>query len=397
MIPYSILGIAATALLSVGSIATEEVAGDGQTGFCKKSADDDCGGKAENKFRRTALITGGSGFVAHHVIEGILETTDWDVVSMDRLDFSGKLNRIQDMLEGKDDEKKKRVRVIYGDLRAPINDQLARDIGTVHVILHLAAGANVDRSIERPLEFVMDNTVATVNVMEFARKHQPNLDRFIYLSTAEVFGPAPPGVTHKEYDRYNSGNPYAAAKAAAEEFAVSYENTYKMPIVIVHTMNVFGDRQYPTKFIPGVVNAVNNGKLVTIHADSTRTTPGSRRYIHAKDVADGLLFILSLPKEYKHEGDFGGAKCPKFNLVGEEEVDNLQLAKMIAESVGKELNYSLVDFHSSRPGHDLRYAISGDLLKSLGWEPKIKLKERIGQFAEWMLNNPRWSDESLLK
>ena len=93
---------------------------------------------------------------------------------------------------------------------------------------------------------------------------------------------------------------------------------------------------------------------VTIHADSSRTTPGSRRYIHAKDVADGLLFILSLPKDYKHKGDFGGAKCPKFNLVGEEEVDNLALANIIADTVGKELKYKLVDFHSSRPGHDLR-------------------------------------------
>ena len=94
---------------------------------------------------------------------------------------------------------------------------------------------------------------------------------------------------------------------------------------------------------------------VTIHADSSKTKPGSRRYIHAKDVADGLLFILSLPKDYKHEGDFGGAKCPKFNLVGEDELDNLQLANMIAESVGQDLKYKLVDFHSSRPGHDLRF------------------------------------------
>ena len=82
--------------------------------------------------------------------------------------------------------------------------------------MHLAAGANVDRSIERPLDFVMDNTVASVNLMEFARKYHPDLDRFVYLSTAEVFGPAPQGVTHKEYDRYNSGNPYAAAKVGLE-------------------------------------------------------------------------------------------------------------------------------------------------------------------------------------
>ena len=103
-----------------------------------------------------------------------------------------------------------------------------------------------------------------------------------------------------------------------------------------------------------------------------------------------------------------GATCPKFNLVGPEEIDNLQLAKMIAAEVGKELNYTMVDFHSSRPGHDLRYAISGihlrsfvgetddllvgSLLKSLGWEPKVKLSARLKEFTRWMLDNPRWLD-----
>jgi len=308
------------------------------------------------------------------------------------LDLSGRINRLEEMLGSKDEMTRKRVRVIYADLRADINEQLAKDIGSIQVVLHLAAGANVDRSIERPLDFVMDNTVASVNLMEFARKYHPDLDRFVYLSTAEVFGPAPQGVTHKEYDRYNSGNPYAAAKAAAEEFAVAYENTYKMPIVVVHTMNVFGERQLPSKFIPKVVHSVLDGKEVTIHADSSKTKPGSRRYIHAKDVADGLLFILSLPKDYKHEGDFGGAKCPKFNLVGEDELDNLQLANMIAESVGHDLKYKLVDFHSSRPGHDLRYAISGDLLRELGWRPKMSLKQRIDEFSQWIQENPQWSN-----
>jgi len=365
----------------------------GDEGSCSKdSGKEDCGVDKDSKYRKTVLITGGSGFVAHHVVETILDTTNWNIVCLDRLDLSGRINRLEEMLGSKDEMTRKRVRVIYADLRADINEQLAKDIGSIQVVLHLAAGANVDRSIERPLDFVMDNTVASVNLMEFARKYHPDLDRFVYLSTAEVFGPAPQGVTHKEYDRYNSGNPYAAAKAAAEEFAVAYENTYKMPIVVVHTMNVFGERQLPSKFIPKVVHSVLDGKEVTIHADSSKTKPGSRRYIHAKDVADGLLFILSLPKDYKHEGDFGGAKCPKFNLVGEDELDNLQLANMIAESVGHDLKYKLVDFHSSRPGHDLRYAISGDLLRELGWRPKMSLKQRIDEFSQWIQENPQWSN-----
>ena len=242
-------------LALLGQVLLEETCSHDQT---------DCGAETQNNFKaavKTVLVTGGSGFVAHHVIETILDSTDWNVVSLDRLDLSGRINRLEQVLAGREKDRR-RVRVIYADLRAEINGQLAKDIGPVQVILHLAAGANVDKSIERPLEFVMDNTVATVNMMEFARKQHPDLDRFIYLSTAEVFGPAPQGVTHTEYDRYNSGNPYAAAKAAAEEFAVAYENTYKMPIVVVHTMNVFGERQLPSKFIPKVLNSVLEGKEV---------------------------------------------------------------------------------------------------------------------------------------
>jgi len=340
--------------------------------------------------KKTVLITGGAGFIGHHVIEGFLNKTDWNVICLDRLDFSGNLNRIADMLKDKDPATRKRLRYVWVDLRSPITEAAAEDIGKVDYILHLAAGSHVDRSIEYPLEFVWDNVVGTVNLLEFARKYQPDMERFVYFSTDEVFGPAPRGVSYAEYDRYNSGNPYSAGKAGGEEFAVAYENTYKMPIVVTHTMNVFGERQNPEKFIPGVLSAVMNGQQVTIHSDVTRTIPGSRHYIHVRDVVEGLQFILSLPKEYKHEGEFSGATCPKFNLVGPEEIDNLELAQMISRVVGKPLNYTMVDFHSSRPGHDLRYAISGQLLKTLGWEPTTKLSERIIEFSQWMLDNPRW-------
>jgi len=354
--------------------------------YCE--ADKGCGPK-------TVLITGGAGFIGHHVIEGLLEQTDWNLISLDRLDFSGNLNRLHDMLKDKAPSMRRRLRIVFADLRASLNSQIVRELGKVDIILHLAAGSHVDRSIEAPMEFVLDNVVGTVNILEYARLHVPHLERFVYFSTDEVFGPAPPGVVYQEYDRYNSGNPYAAAKAGGEEFAVAYENTYKMPIVVTHTMNVFGERQLPEKFIPGVISAVRDGKEVHIHSDSSKTVPGSRHYIHVKDVVEGLLFVLSLPRDYKHQGDFGGAKCPKFNLVGTEEINNLELAQMIAKAVGKELKYQMVDFHSSRPGHDLRYAISGELLKGLGWEPKTKLSERIEEITRWMLDNPRWLDKPL--
>ena len=128
-----------------------------------------------------------------------------------------------------------------------------------------------------------------------------------------------------------------------------------------------------------------------IHANPEKTQAGTRMYIHAKDVAEGLMFILNtLPKDYKHTGDYGWAHCPKFNLVGTEEIDNLTLAQWIAKGVGKGLNYEMIDFHGSRPGHDLRYALDGGLLKQLGWEPKIKLSERIEGMVKWTLKNHRW-------
>ena len=341
---------------------------------------------------KTVLITGGAGFIAHHVIDKILKDTDWRIVCLDRLDISGNLNRLADMLADHDPmEVSQRLRIVFHDLKAELNEMIVKDIGPVDIVLHLAAGSHVDRSIQYPMEFVLDNTVGTVNMLDYARKHLPNLERFVYFSTDEIFGGAPPGVAYKEYDRYNSTNPYSASKAAAEEFCVAYENTYRMPIVVTHTMNVWGHRQHPEKFIPMCIQRARDGDKIYIHADPTKTHAGTRMYIHAKDVADGLMFILNnVPKDYKHTGDYGHAHCPKFNLVGTEEIDNLTLARMIADVQGKELVYEMVDFHGSRPGHDLRYALDGGLLKSMGWEPATKLSERISETVNWTLQNSRW-------
>ena len=336
---------------------------------------------------KRALITGGAGFIAHHLIGQILERTDWEIVSLDRLDYSGNLNRLHDLMLTFDPEVRKRVKIVHHDLKAELNPLVRSEVGNVDYIIHLAAGSHVDRSIDYPMEFVMDNVVGSVNILEFART-QKNLERFVYFSTDEVFGPAPDGIKYKENDRYNSTNPYSATKAAAEEIAVAYENTYGLPIYITHTMNVFGERQHPEKFIPMCIKKARDGESVTIHSDSTKTIPGSRHYIHAEDVADAVLFLLDYKGEF--EKTWGGAKCPKFNIVGSEELNNLDLATIIAEAQGKELKYEMVDFHSSRPGHDLRYALDGDKMKKLGWQPAKSVRERIAEVTKWTLDNQRW-------
>jgi len=336
---------------------------------------------------KKVLVTGGAGFIAHHLIEILLERTDWEIVSLDRLDFSGNLNRLYEVVSIMPSAWRKRVNVVFHDLRAELNPQIVSLLGDVNIVLHLAAGSHVDRSIEYPMEFVMDNVVGTTNLLNYARNLR-NLERFVYFSTDEVFGPAPDGVYYKERDRYNATNPYSASKAAAEEICVAFENTYRMPLYITHTMNVFGERQHPEKYIPLCIRRVRSGDTIMIHSDPSKTKAGSRHYIHAKDVADGLLHILNLKQSF--EIDYGGAKCPKFNLVGPEEIDNLALAQMIAKVQGKELHYQMNDFHSARPGHDLRYSLSGDYMEFLGWKPQIALSERIEQVVNWTLANDRW-------
>jgi dTDP-glucose 4,6-dehydratase len=336
------------------------------------------------------LLTGGAGFIGHHTIRHFLKHTDWEIVSLDKLDYSGNLNRISDMMTEFDKETQKKLRIVYHDLRAEVNHMLVADLGNFDYIIHMAASSHVDRSIENPMSFVLDNVVATCNILNLGRK-QKNLERFIYFSTDEVFGPAPPGVKYKERDRYNSTNPYSATKAGGEELAVAFENSYGMPIYITHTMNVFGERQHPEKFIPMAIKKVSVGESVTIHSDETKKIPGSRHYIHANDVADGCLFLLkNQNKIFNLKKDYGGAKCPKFNLVGQVEWNNLELAQKIAQAQNKKLNYQMVDFHTSRPGHDLRYALDGDLMKKLGWEPRISIEERLNQVVKWTLNNDRW-------
>ena len=339
---------------------------------------------------KRVLITGGAGFIAHHLIFYLLNKTNWEIVSIDRLDYSGNLNRLNHIMSELSETERQRLKIVFHDLKSEINPWIKKEIGNIDIILHLAAGSHVDRSIDYPMEFVLDNVVGTANILDFARNINDirGLERFIYFSTDEIFGPAPNGINYKENDRYNSTNPYSATKAGGEELAVAYENTYKLPVYITHTMNVFGERQHPEKFIPMCIKKIRDGETITVHSDKTKTIPGTRHYIHAEDVAEAIHFLLT--KNIDVELDYGGAKCPKFNIVGTEEINNLDLAQIIADSQNKVLKHEMVDFHSSRPGHDLRYSLSGEKMKILGWTPSIKLTQRIKQVVEWSLKNENW-------
>lgn len=324
------------------------------------------------------LVTGGCGFIGHHFVEHLIKNTDWQITVLDRLNYaSSGFDRLRDINVFDD----KRVRIFTVDFIKPIIEGLAYEFGQFDYIVHMGAETHVDNSIANPEPFVMSNVIGTMHMLNFART-QKNLEAFVYFSTDEVFGPAPEGVAYKEWDRYNSTNPYAAAKAGGEELALAFHNTYRIPAIITHTMNVFGERQHPEKFIPKVIRAVENGETVTIHANQDKTKAGSRFWIHGRNVAAAILFLLKTKVT--------GVKADKFNIVGEREIDNLEMARTIAGILGKELKYEMVDFHSSRPGHDLRYALDGEKMKSLGWSLPMNFDASLRRTVLWMLNNPRW-------
>ena len=328
---------------------------------------------------KRVLVTGASGFVGHHIVEHLLKFTDWDIVTIDRLSktTSNGFDRLRDIEAFADT----RVTCYTHDLNQPIGEGLQKEFGQFDYILHVAASSHVDNSIEDPVQFILNNTNSTLQMLEYA-KTQTSLEKFLYFSTDEVYGTAPFGTNYKEGDRYNSGNPYSASKACAEQCCYAYSNTYKLPIVITNGMNILGERQHPEKYLPKIINYVLDGKTLPIHSNKEKTQAGYRHYIHARNVASAILFVLTKTDEVLDNID---ASKGKFHIVGEKEMDNLHLAQLVAKVLNKELKYEMIDFHSQRPGHDLRYAMSGDKLAKLGWTPPVSIEESIRSIINWSL------------
>lgn len=326
---------------------------------------------------KKVLITGGCGFVGHHFVEHFLKNTDWEIVILDKLTYASQgFDRVRD-INAFDD---KRVLIMASDLAGSNEFGFRRELRNVNYILHLAAESHVDRSISDPIPFVKSNVLGTVNLLQFAI-NLDSLDAFVYFSTDEVFGPAPKGVNYKEWDRYNCTNPYSASKASGEEFCLAFANTYNIPLFITHCMNIFGERQHPEKFIPMCVRKILNGERITIHADKSLEESGSRFYIHARNVADAVHFLLD---KFTHRD--------KYNIIGEKEISNLDLALKIGNILDRRVRYEMVDFHSSRPGHDLRYALDGSKMNDLGWNLPMNLDETLEKTIRWMVrpNNVKW-------
>jgi dTDP-D-glucose 4,6-dehydratase len=408
------------------------------------------------------LITGGCGFLGSHLVEHFLKASPTnDIVVLDKLtSASYGFDRLRDIADnwpgGGGDDVRRRVRVLGGvDLAQPITDGVAQEIGPVDYIIHAAAESHVDNSIVDPLPFLQSNVIGTHHLLMFVRdlmsryrvvagkREYAAFKRVFVISTDEVYGPAPwphpaEGTTdlrmHENHgmdpvtgafgedSRFRPANPYAAAKAGQEAVAMAYANTYKLPITIVNTMNLIGERQHPEKFVPLVIRKVLAGETVTIHADPTRTRSGTRFYLHCRTLANALGWLIeqdlgrwTISKVEGAAADHGMAVggvlhrgLPlKIHVCGEREISNLELAQMIAgiirtalkDSTGldldvmrraTELKYELVDFHSSRPGHDLRYAMDDSLISSMGWVRPMNLEQSLEKTVRWYLANPKY-------
>ena len=344
------------------------------------------------------LVTGGCGFLGSHLIEHLLKNSKAEIVVLDKLNYaSSGFDRLRDIEvhgdRGVHDHV--RVKILGCDLAQPIPAGVAQEIGDVDYIIHAAAETHVDHSITDPLPFLQANVMGTHNLLWWAKTLR-TLQRVFLVSTDEVYGPAKFGDDVTGFDEgapFRPANPYAAAKAGGEAIGMAYANTYKLPITIVNTMNLYGERQFPEKFIPMVIRRALEGEKVLIHADPTRTISGSRFYIHCRNYASALWFLIrSHIESYRWEHlDLNGLPL-KIHVAGEREISNLDLALMIAEFVGKPLNYELVDFHSSRPGHDLRYALDDHLIRQMGWQQPLDTARSLEKTVRWYLDdkNRRW-------
>jgi dTDP-glucose 4,6-dehydratase len=325
---------------------------------------------------KTILVTGACGFIGHHFIEYLLQKTDWHIIILDKLSYASK--GFQRLREIGAYPNNLRIRVFTYDLTKEIDEGMIEELQDIHYIVHLAAETHVDNSIMQPEYCIENNVMSTVRLLEFARK-QKTLEKFLYFSTDEVYGPAMGTCMYKETDRHHPTNPYSASKSASEAVCLAYENTYKIPLMICNTMNVFGERQHVEKYIPICIRNILHDHPIAVHSYPGCEKPGSRFYIYAKNVASAVYFLL----EHGNTGE-------KYNIPGEREIDNLEIVKIIGEVLQKEPTYELIDFHSKRPGHDLRYGLDGTKLLSLGWKPDGDIIDSLRKTVLWTIEHNQW-------
>ena len=345
---------------------------------------------------KRVLFTGHGGFVGHHCLEYFLKNTDWEFICIDSFRHKGTCRRVVEICDNP------RVKNYKHDLTCPFDSQLQNLIfdrkidakgsileKPIHYIINMASESAVERSTIDPVSCLRNNYELQLNMLEFARQCK-GLELFIQISTDEVYGEASPKGAHKEWAPIMPSNPYAASKAAQEALAISYWRTYNLPIVITNTMNIIGERQDPEKFLPKIIQKIALDQEMPIYGDSPSSI-GSRIYLHAANMADALVFITKhKPNMYRNFKNTSEARPSRYNICGDTELNNIELAQMVADIMGKELKYRLVPSESARPGYDRRYALDGTKFSELGWKQPISFRESLERIVKFTLQNPHW-------
>lgn len=339
------------------------------------------------KGKKVCLLTGTGGSIGAHFLSHFLKETDWTIVGIDSFRHKGWCDRVREVLK-ENEEWKHRTVIVTHDLNAPFSQMTKDLIGPVDIIISMASLSDVEASIQDPVPFITNNVNLTLNLLEFAREVKPEV--FVQISTDEVYGAS--ASKHDdlriEWDAINPSNPYAASKACQEAIAISYWRTYGVPVIITNTMNNFSEMQQASKFPAMIQKWITEGKKITIHGREGQI--GSRSYIHSKNFADAILFILKNTKPHMHVPNTAD-RLDRYNIAGDRQLDNLELAQLISSLMGqKELDYELVDSHTARPGHDPHYGLDSTKLYSLGWKPPMTFEESMEKTIKWQQENPKW-------
>ena len=335
-------------------------------------------------FSSHLLITGGAGFIGSNFVHHWChQYPQHCVIVLDALTYAGNRQTLAD-LEGKDN-----FRFVQGDIcDRELIDSLLRE-EQIGMVAHFAAESHVDRSILGPGAFVQTNVVGTFTLLESFRQYwnekgQPQSDRFLHVSTDEVYGslePDDPAFTEKT--PYSPNSPYSASKAGSDHLARAYFHTYGMPTIITNCSNNYGPYHFPEKLIPLMCINILLGKPLPVYGDGQNV----RDWLYVGDHCQALETVL-------HKGKAGET----YNIGGNNEVKNLELVTLLCELMDelapdlpvKPAN-QLITFVKDRAGHDRRYAIDATKIRTeLGWTPQETVEQGLRKTIQWYLENSDW-------
>ena len=330
------------------------------------------------------LVTGGCGFIGSAVVRHLIETTDHDVVNIDKMNYAATHGSVASVAA---DER-------YRHLEIDICDAEAVEAVFVDhqpdAVMHLAAESHVDRSIDGPEQFLQTNIIGTMHLLQAARnlmssRADGGVDfRFLHVSTDEVFGAlSQEDSPFTEATPYSPRSPYSASKASADHLVRAWGETYGVPVLITNCSNNYGPFHFPEKLIP----------LVTLKAIAEQPLPvygtgeNVRDWLYVEDHASALTTVLT-----------SGEVNETYLVGGNAERTNLEVVHTICDLVDDRLGTNaagprrqLIEFVTDRPGHDLRYAIdSSKLQRDLGWRPTVTFEEGLARTIDWYLDNESW-------